>query len=236
MRLDGTKELNISTFYGTPQIGYFGVPPCPTSISPSKLVWYKCREVFHYQVNSLSLDGYFYRHGITDEKIAEFIYKLEEHLKIEDKCHFSHTSTPDIIWISVSRWWTENWGRHQFLTMALRAALGWEKDENWIEAMRKYIYAACTLEATNRFLDGYTDCVSDINGWVSQFATPCPTPKDFNHALLKPEPDRHQKIEKIAHDLWNVGGRLNGKDAFYWATAIVKYKASRYAEASKKSS
>lgn len=181
--LDEIKAVKPSS-YGGPQIGYFALDSEYGTLS-----WDKCREQFAQRFCEAT-SGFFFCHNIDEGyRVAEFISKTEEILGFTDYLHsyapstFCKTSRNDVLWINVSRFWVAHEIRRQFLTILLRAGMGYDSARNNYEealwAMRGFdqdrLYCQETKNAVMRFLFGFTEYIAtDIQpthrgGWVEVF-------------------------------------------------------------------
>lgn len=181
--LDEIKAIKPSS-YGGPQIGYFALDSEYGTIS-----WDKCREQFAQRFCETT-SGFFFCHNIDEGyRVAEFISKTEEILGFMDYLHsyapstFCKTCRNNVLWINVSRFWVTHEIRRQFLTILLRAGMGYDSARNNYEealwAMRGFdqdrLYCQETKVAVMRFLFGFTEYIAtDIQpthrgGWVEVF-------------------------------------------------------------------
>jgi hypothetical protein len=235
-RLSGPKVLlKNSTSYSYLN-GYFGV------VDKNAITWYGCRETFHTRIDPVKLREYYYVNNMenagataaragsaTSTDVAHFMYKIEKHLDVE-KSNFMFTDNKTVMWVSASPWWVENPMRHAFFTVALRAALKWDrtKSTNWKEVLLSHPYANETREAVERFLEGNTEYTGNVRGWKRQFSLAdrhlIPNQETDIIKLLKlPEEEKNKRISKIAYGTWEKLGKPYGKCIEIWEKAAQKY-------------
>lgn len=219
MRVTDKKELVYDGVYTTS-------PGCFGTLIKDQIKWWGCREQFHTYVDPQRLGNYFFTHppGQTDN-IADFISYVENHFKI-DRSNFMYTDKPTLMWVEASPWWLESAMKHSFYTICLRAGMNWYRDgkRRWDEVLHGHPYLAATRFATQRFLDGFTEYTGNIRGWRQQFEGK--GEDTVSNLLVAPEEPhiKHDKISKIAYDLWEKNERPCGCDHIFWTAAIEKYR------------
>ena len=223
-RIYGNKSLPFRT-NGTYSVGVgqFGV------ITKDKVMWFSCREQYHAFVDPLKKGEHFY--AVSENKshdVAEFIGRIEDHLGVEPKSNFQYSEMNTIMWVEASSWWMENPMKHSFFTICLRAAntMNWPNldHSNWRDILLgcKYLSYLGSHAAAKKFLDGYTEYTGNIRWWVKQFSGKSDAEIDI---LLKKPPTEQEKqqIQKIAYNIWEEGGKKEGKHIEHWVKAKNKF-------------
>jgi len=155
--------------------------------------WTLCREEFQKQVGT-DRKFLFSAPPKKHKAMAAFFYKLETDLKLPVKTLFGMTQHPNVMWISVSKWWAESSMRRSLFTALLRASVKYNRlSKNFREALYSEQYLDETQQAVERFLSGYTQYTGNIVGWYSQFndgggwVNGRPNDKQLRKLLVKPK-------------------------------------------------
>jgi hypothetical protein len=136
--------------------------------------WYGCREEFHGHAFTSKLQQFVFSHPTgKGPAIAGFMETLQDLLKIkaEDRLQIRPTADPTVSMVFMSSWWSSQFVRRAFLSIALRS--GWKyngKKEAFEKALYSQEYFKLTREAVTAFLRGRTQYIGKAPGnWVEMF-------------------------------------------------------------------
>ena len=133
--------------------------------------WHWCRELWHTHFRKLPLCFFSHRGG-KHRVIVEFIAKIEDKLNVHPRSQFGRTQKKNITWVKPSVWWIGPTMRRSLFTILLKVAQNYNlKNDNFEEALFSDEYTIDTRYAVNRFMDGYTKCLTSRRGWHKFFST-----------------------------------------------------------------
>ena len=233
--IEGTEKLATGTYAQPP--GYFGVYSKVTDGKlATKISWFGCREGFHTYANPIRQGNFYFVHyGNRGVDVAHFIYRLESMLNITHKSLFKYTDNAAICYVRTAPWWLDQPMRYSFFTIAMRAALNWQRQQkmDWRTVMLSQIYAGATPHAVDRFLAGYTYHTGTAIGWNNEFTGHLKgrklTQAELESLLIKPrftDGERFAFIEKLAYAKWEAAGRPNSDGSDFWKKAEDEYRMS----------
>jgi hypothetical protein len=134
--------------------------------------WHDCRELL-LRVWNINQKAVFYNAASKGQNVINFVVETERRLGIEDaKCTILPSPKGQIVQMEVS-WWAETPIRRAFLTIILRAGIGYV--DNFEDTLFSVEYTKVTKYATKRFMEGYTKtgvvsmAGDGFTGWVNEF-------------------------------------------------------------------
>lgn len=236
--IDGVDRMGTASTYIQPP-GYFGVRVVQADATGKmvpKLNWFGCREGFHTYVDPIRQGNfYFVHHAKRGVDVANFIYRLEEMMELTRKSLFKYTENEAVCYVEVAPWWLDLPMRYSFYTIALRAAMNWQRHQkmDWRTTLLSQPYAGATPTAVDRFLAGYTHYTGQVRGWSRQFTGQdnnyVITPAQIQTLLVKPrytDAERYAFIQNLAYEKWEKAGKPCSDGSNFWKTAEGEYRTS----------
>lgn len=160
-----------------PETGRLGTPENP---------WvHSCRETFASASKPTDTHFAFMHKGLNLEKVDEFFEIIRK--RLPRKPLIFHKTNNNCVIVEMSPFWRKNKMNKSFLTLFLRCAACFYKD-NFDQALRDYALSAKIIPAINYFLDGHTVPLFTDNdsGVVSRF-NGFNTPTALSKLLRKPK-------------------------------------------------
>lgn len=182
------KTLYVDTPY-VPEEGSFAKYHSLSEERYKIIQWYYCRELFHNHLKDVDL--FFFAHKVgCANNVIKFMQRIED-ITGCPKSNFGPTQRKNIIWIQPSIWWKKSIKKSLF-TILLRCGNNYSVNrDNFEDALFSYAYASDTKHAINRFLNGFTLCLSHKRGWHKQFKNKSSV---FVNKLLVKEEFNHERM------------------------------------------
>lgn len=156
-------------------------------ITGNSVNWFTCREEFANRFTSKT-DRIFFCTSpgsavkgkkdyigarLRARRVARFIRRIEEKLKV-DFSTFYESSSFNVLDVHPSKFWKSNDLNRSLYTILLRAGLIYDyQKDNYMEALKGYVYSKNTIKAVSRFLDGHTTFKGQkLTGWNNTFQSP----------------------------------------------------------------
>lgn len=127
-----------------------------------------CREMFQAVFRQATENLVYYHPDNERQRIAEFIWKLEDTLGIKHHTRIGPTQRPNYTWFHICSFWLQQPMRRSFFTAALRAAR-YYNGNNFKTALYSVRYFTETKPATERFLKGFSWYTGRVTGWQNAF-------------------------------------------------------------------
>lgn len=132
--------------------------------------FYHCRDQFHPHFTGKSQNIIYCHPANEREDIANFIWMIEDRVKVEEHSRIGPTNRNTFTWIKVSPFWLQQSMRRSFFTAILRAARAYKvAKNNFNEALYSVFYFQESRPAVQRFLAGFTYFTGRRYGWHNVF-------------------------------------------------------------------
>lgn len=158
-----------------------------------------CRDGFQAQMEAHgNIMDFYFCHGNHYDNVVNFMQTVEEIAKVknEDKLKIEPTDREDICYITLSPWWRYR-VRRSLMTAFLRCGLAYKDHSGagFLKAINSLNYTSATMQAVERFLDGFTACKGTgpgrFSGWYDQFSNKTRKPEDYLVKLKKVKKDEN---------------------------------------------
>ena len=158
------EKQNLVLAYCLPPNGNFGISYEPCKVS----VWDHCREQFAARFTEKLHEFYFAHKENKGHDIASFLCKFENIIKINSKnsnfkfTKYALTSSPCILFLSISPFWLDCYFKRSLLTMILRCGQNYDVNSDNFDAalfgtnFKESSYLIETKSAVLRFMFGFT--------------------------------------------------------------------------------
>lgn len=155
--------LNIDTIY-KPEEGSFG--KCKFIKNERFVIeqWFYCRDIFHKHEKKMNLFFFVNKKG-KENNVFNFIKDFESVMNIPES-EMGLTQRKNIIWFKPSKWWLKNIRKYLF-TILVRCGCNYKN--NIQTALFSSNHLLKTEYALNKFMQGYTICLTKKKGWCRQF-------------------------------------------------------------------